>query len=130
MNYPLNSISYREDDIMDRLHVLLEHNEQRKALAALHALEGPVLPVFDPGVFAHGRGSVEASPTDVAGVRPFPGVSPHMFFHMAFQFVTVATYGTGVWFLAGVCSHVADHMTPGVCYFTADKAGEHFVGGI
>lgn len=115
---------------MDHLHVLFEHNEQGKALAALHALERHVLPVLDPGVFTHGGRSVEAFPTDVAGVRPFPSVSPHMFFNMTFQFVSVATNGTGKWFLAGVRSHVADHLTPGVCYSTTDKAGERYVGGL
>lgn len=105
---------------MDHLQVLFQHNEQRKALAAMHALEGQVLPVFDPGVFTHGRRSVEASATDVAGVRPFPSVSPHMFFNMSFQFVLVTTNGTGKWLLPRVCSHVADHSTSGVCYFTTD----------
>lgn len=113
---------------MDHLHVLFEQNKQRKALAALRALEWHVLPVFDPGVFTHGRRSVEAFPTDVAGVWPFSSVSPQMLFDMTFQFVCVATNGTGIWFLTGVCSHVADHSTPGVCCSTTDKAGEHFVG--
>lgn len=115
---------------MHHLHVLFEHNEQRKALAAPHALEGHVLPVFDPGVLTHGRRSVEASPADVAGVGPLPSVSPHMFFHVAFQFVPVATDGTGERLLAGVSSHVADHLTPRVCDSTTDKAGECFVGGL
>lgn len=53
-NFNISSISHREGDVMDCLHVLFEHNEQGKALAALHALERHVLPVLDPGVFAHG----------------------------------------------------------------------------
>lgn len=92
--------------------MLFEHGEQREALAALHALERHALPVFDPGVFGHGRRSVEAFPTDVAGVRPFSGVSPHMFPHMTF--VSVPTDGTGKRFLAGVRSHVAVHVAPAV----------------
>ncbi len=98
----MNSISHREGDIVDRLHVLLEHSEHRKALAALCALEGHVLPVSDPGVFTHGGGSVKTHPTDEAGERPFPSVSPQMLFHVALQFVLVTTNGTAVWFLTGV----------------------------
>lgn len=85
--------------------------------------------LFDPGVFAHGRRSVEASATDVAIVRPSPSVSPHMFFNMSFQFVPITKNGTGKWLLPGVCSHVADQSTPGV-YFTTDRAGECFAGGL
>lgn len=114
---------------MGRLHVLFEDHEQREALAALHALERHVLPVFEPGVFAHGGRPVEAPPADVAGVGPLPGVSPYVFFHVSFQFVPVATNGTGEWFLAGVRSHVADHLAPGVRYSTTDEAAEHCVGG-
>lgn len=109
---------------MDHLHVLFEHHKQWKALAALHALVWQVLLVFDPGVFTHGRGSVEAFPADVAGVRSLPSVSPYMFFHMTLQFVSVTTNGADEWFLAGVCSHVVDHMTPGLCYSPTDIAGE------
>lgn len=115
---------------MDRLHVLFEHNEQGKALAAPRALERHVLPVFDPGVLTHGGRSVEAFPTDVAGVRPFPSVSPHVFFHMTFQFVSVTANGACKWFLAGVRPHVADHLTPGVCYSTTDEAGECSICGL
>lgn len=79
-----------------------EQNEQREALAALHALEGVALHVFEAGVFAHGGGPVEALPTDVAGVRPLPRVSPDVFFDVTFHFVFVATDGAGVRFLCGV----------------------------
>lgn len=87
---------------MDRPQMSFEQNEQREALAALHALEGVVLHVFDAGVFAHGGGSVEAPPTDVACVRPLPCVSPDVFFDVTFHFVSFATDGTGVRFLCGV----------------------------
>lgn len=102
---------------MDCLHGLFEHKEQRKALASLHALKRHVLPVFDPGVFSHARRSVEAFPTDVADVRPFCSATPHMFFSYELQFVSVTPNATGKWFLISVwaCSHVADHLTPGVC---------------
>lgn len=113
---------------MHCLHVLFKHNEQGKALAALRALEWHVLPVLDPGMFAHGGRSVEASPADVAGVRPFASVSPHVFFHVTFQFVSVATNWTAEWFLACVCSHVTDHLTPAVDSSTTDKTGK-LVGG-
>lgn len=87
---------------MDCPQVSFEQDEQREALAALHALEGIVLHVFVAGVFAHGGGSVEAQPTDVAGVRPLPCMSPDVFFDVTFHFVPVATDGTGVRFLCGV----------------------------
>lgn len=126
----MNSVSDGEGDMMHHLHVLFEHHEHREALAALRAFEGHALPVFDQRVFSHGGRSVETSPADVARVRPLPRVSPHMFFHVAFQFVPVTTNGTGKRFLAGVSSHVADHLTPCVCFSATDKAGECFTGGL
>lgn len=119
-----NSKSYRDGDVMDHLHVLFEHHKQRKALVALYALVRQVLHVFDPGVFTHGCGSVEAFPADIAGVRSLPSVSPHMFFQMTLQFVFITTNGADEWFLASVCSHVVNHETPGVCYSPTDVAGE------
>lgn len=119
---------HREGDAVDCLHVLFEHHEQGKALAALCTLERHVLPVLDPGVFAQGRRSVEAFPADVAAVRFFPGVSPHVFFHVTFQFVSPATNWTAERFLPGVCPHVTDHFAPGVNFPAADEAGELLVG--
>lgn len=89
-----------------------EHNEHRKALAALHALERHALAVLDPGVFSHVGRSVEALPTGEAGVGPFSSVSPHVFFDMTLQLVSLTTNGTGVWFLVCVRYHVGDRFTP------------------
>lgn len=94
--------SHRVDHIMDCPQVPFEQGEHREALAALHALEGVVLQVFDANMFAHGGGSVEALPTDVAGVRPLPCVSPDVFLDVTFHFVSVATDGTDVRPLCGV----------------------------
>ena len=77
---------------MHHLHVLFEHDKQKEELVALHALERHELRVLDPGVVTHGRLSVEAFPTVVAGVRPFTSVSHHNFFYMTFQFLSVPTY--------------------------------------
>lgn len=59
-------------------------------MATLYAFEWFILFVCYSSVFTHGGASDETSPTNIAGVRSFPGMSPHVFFDMTFPFVSLS----------------------------------------
>lgn len=89
---------------MDLPHVPLELHDPMELLAALHALEGLILLMFDLGVFFHAYTCFEVLSTDEAGVRFHPGVSPDVVQHLTLRAVAFPAYLAGEGSLAGVRS--------------------------